>query len=291
MPELPEVQTITNDLNKKIKGYEIIDFQTEWAKSIKMSLPEFKKKLIGHKIKKIVRRGKNLIFQLDNGLIMLVHLKMTGHLLVKGDRSKDKKVKDNFFDEKVNQYIRHIWFLRRGQNKRTLEFSDLRKFAKIILLDEKNYRTEKSLNNLGVEPLSRDFTEEKLKEILNKRKKTAIKIVLMDQSLIAGIGNIYANEILFESRIDPRRQAGKIKRRETKELYKQIKTILKKAIEMRGTSDSDYRDTDGAPGGFQKRLKVYNREGMRCKRKGCQGYIERIKLGQRSAFYCKECQK
>jgi formamidopyrimidine-DNA glycosylase len=172
-----------------------------------------------------------------------------------------------------------------------LEFSDLRKFAKIILLDKESYKTEKSLNNLGMEPLSRDFTEEKLKEILDKKKKTAIKIVLMDQRLIAGIGNIYANEILFGSGIDPRRRAGEIKQKEVVKLYRQIKTILKKAIEMRGTSDSDYRDTDGAPGGFQKILKVYNREGMKCKRKGCRGYIKRIKLGQRSAFYCEECQK
>ncbi|MDD3607754.1 MAG: bifunctional DNA-formamidopyrimidine glycosylase/DNA-(apurinic or apyrimidinic site) lyase [Candidatus Moranbacteria bacterium] len=291
MPELPEVQTVVNDLNKKIKGYEIIDFQTEWAKSIKMPLPEFKKRLVGHRIKKIVRRGKNLLFQLDNGLIMLVHLKMTGHLLVKGDKLKNKKTKDKFFNEKVNQHIRHIWFLRRGRDKRTLEFSDLRKFAKIILLDKESYKTEKSLNNLGMEPLSRDFTEEKLKEILDKKKKTAIKIVLMDQRLIAGIGNIYANEILFGSGIDPRRRAGEIKQKEVVKLYRQIKTILKKAIEMRGTSDSDYRDTDGAPGGFQKILKVYNREGMKCKRKGCRGYIKRIKLGQRSAFYCEECQK
>lgn len=291
MPELPEVQTVVNDLNKKIKGYEITDFRTDWARSIKMPLAEFKQKLIGHKIKKIERRGKNLIFHLNDGLFMLVHLKMTGHLLVKGDRPKNKKVKEEFFNEKVNQYIRHTWFLRQWQSKRTLEFSDLRKFAKIILLDKESYKTEKSLKDLGVEPLGDDFTKEKLKEILDKKKKTAIKIVLMDQKLIAGIGNIYASEILFGSGIDPSRPAGKIKQKERMKLYRQIKKILKKAIEMRGTSDSDYRDTEGAPGGFQKILKVYNREGLKCKRGGCQGHIKRIKLGQRSAYYCEECQK
>ncbi len=294
MPELPEVQTIVNDLNKKTKGYEIADFWTDWKKSIKMPLAKFKKEIISRKIKEIGRKGKTILIYLtgekNNAIekILTIHLKMTGHLLVKSKKLKSGKSK-KYFNEKVNQYIHHIWNLEKGKTEKTLEFSDLRKFGKIRLLKKGKIPKDDELNKLGVDPTSAEFTVKKLKEILEKKPKTIIRGVLMDQNLIAGIGNIYASEILFEAKINPKRLAGELKKKEVKTLHACIKKILKKAIQMRGTTDSDYRDTQGVPGGFQKVLKVYNREGERCKKCNCK--IKREKINQRSAYFCESCQK
>lgn len=169
-----------------------------------------------------------------------------------------------------------------------MEFSDLRKFGKIILFDTDKIRGSKEIKSLGIDAMSKDFTFEKLGEILDG-KKTKIKLLLMDQSKIAGIGNIYASEILFEAGILPARPADKIDCKELKKLYKSIKNVLNKAIELRGTSDSDYRDTSGAQGGFQKVLKVYRRTGKKCGR--CGTIILRETIGQRGTFYCPVCQK
>jgi formamidopyrimidine-DNA glycosylase len=283
MPELPEVQTVVTDLNKKIKGYKIVNFCSVWPKTIKSSsLNEFKKEIIGEKIIKIWRLGKNIFIDLTNNKTVYIHLKMTGHLLI-----KDKKIPDSkFFKEKVNQYIHHKWFLDKGLS---IEFSDVRKFAKIVLVDTSKIKDLKEIKALGIDLMDKGFTLDKLSDILNKRRKTAIGLVLMDQHSMAGIGNIYRSEILFEAKISPLRLSGNLKEDEMEILYKTIIKILKKAIKLRGTSDSDYRDTYGKQGQFQKVLKVYRRDGEKCF--GCSGDVERIKMAQRAVFYCKKCQK
>ncbi len=314
MPELPEVQTIVDDLNRKIKGYEIVDFWSDWTKAIRGSmqmergfsqrriLSDFKKGIIRREIVRAERKAKNILIYLSGEKILLIHLKMTGHLLVKSPNIKlqmpnkikilnIKYKKDKYFDEKVNQYIHHIWFLRKGKQARTLEFSDLRKFGKIDLFNAAELEKRKDIQELGVEPLSKEFTPEKLKEILKKYPKRNVRMVLMDLKLIVGIGNIYASEIPFEAGISPKRRVGRITQKEIKKLHGSIIKVLKKATELRGTSDSDYRDTAGAPGSFQKVMKAYNREGQRCKRKSCSGIVKREKIGQRSAFFCPVCQK
>jgi len=220
---------------------------------------------------------------------MIVHLKMTGHLLIKNKKLSLKE--KQFFDERVNQYIRHFWVLKKGTKELRMEFSDLRKFGKIRLLKGDDLENDKELERLGIEPLSSDFDLERLNKILDKKKNSNLRNVLMDQSLISGIGNIYASEILFRAKISPLRKAGKLSGNERKNLYLAIRKILQKAIQERGTSDSDYRDTSGVSGGFQKFLKVYNREKKPCLRKGCQGVIKRKKINQRSAFWCPQCQK
>jgi formamidopyrimidine-DNA glycosylase len=322
MPELPEVQTIIDDLNKKIKGYEIVDFWSDWKKIIKLPFAKFKREIIGCKIKQVKRRGKNILVFLDCKdarknksqccrdatcrvsieKVMLIHLKMTGHLLVKSEKParnashnevgglKSGKGND-YFNERVNQYIHHVWTLKKGRSVKTMEFSDLRKFGKIKLIKKEDLKDEKDLKNLGIEPLSAKFTPQRLGEIFEGRKSANIRAVLMDQSLISGIGNIYVSEILFDAKISSKRKVGKITKKEVKKLHGSIKKVLKKAVKLRGTSDSDYRDTSGAPGGFQKILKVYNREGQKCKRKNCKGIIKREKINQRSAYFCDECQK
>jgi len=287
MPELPEVQTIVDDLNKKIKGDTIAGFWSDWKKSIKMPVDKFTREIKGRKILNASRIGKNIFLNLSGGKTIYIHLKMTGHLLVKTQNSKLKTQSfgKDYFGEKVNQYIHHIFYLKSGK---TLEFSDLRKFGKIILEDTKKIGNIKEIRELGIDAMSKNFSLSELENILDK-KKTKIKILLMDQSKITGIGNIYASEILFEAGILPTRSAEKISREERKKLFLAIKKVLKYAIKMRGTSDSDYRDTAGAPGKFQEVLKVYRRSGKKCLK--CDTIIRRIKLGQRGTFFCPVCQK
>jgi len=286
MPELPEVETIVEDLNQKIKGDTIVGFWSDWKKTIRMPVEKFTREIKGKKILGASRIGKNILINLSGGETIYVHLKMTGHLLVKSKvKSQKSKVGKNYFNEKVNQYIHHIFFLKSG---RTLEFSDVRKFGKIILADTDKITEIKEIKSLGVDAMSNSFTLGKFNEILDA-KKTKIKLLLMDQSKIAGIGNIYASEILFEAGILPARPADKLKKGEKIKLYNSIKKILKKAIKLRGTSDSDYRDTAGAPGKFQEVLKVYRRAGKRCPK--CDTIIQREKMGQRGTFFCPVCQK
>ncbi len=287
MPELPEVQTIVDDLNKKIKDDTIVDFWTDWKKSVKMPVAKFEREIKGRKILSASRIGKNIFLNLSDGKTIYIHLKMTGHLLVKAQSSKLKAQSfgKDYFSEKVNQYIHHIFYLKSGK---TLEFSDLRKFGKIILGDTDKIRDIKEIKSLGADAMSSEFTLKKLDEIIDK-KSTKIKLLLMDQGKIAGVGNIYANEILFEAGILPVRPAGKIQKNEKKKLYEAIKKILRKGIKLRGTSDSDYRDTAGAPGKFQEVLKVYRRAGKKCPK--CGTIVQRIKLGQRGTFFCPVCQK
>jgi formamidopyrimidine-DNA glycosylase len=287
MPELPEVQTIVDDLNRKIKGDVVVGFWTDWKKTIRMPIEKFEKEIKGKKILSASRIGKNIFINLSGGKTIYIHLKMTGHLLVKRKAKSEKRNidEDDFFSDKVNQYIHHIFYLKSG---RTLEFSDVRKFGKIILADTEKIKEIKEIGSLGADAMSKEFTLEKFDEILDKRK-TIIKLLIMDQSKIAGIGNIYASEMLYEAGILPTRPAEQVSREERKKLYQAIKKTLEKAIKLRGTSDSDYRDTSGAPGEFQKVLKVYRRAGKKCRK--CGTIVQRIKLGQRGTFFCPVCQK
>jgi formamidopyrimidine-DNA glycosylase len=296
MPELPEVQTIVTDLNKKISGDTITGFWSDAPKSLKNITPQkFEKEIKNRKILGAHRIGKNMFIDLSGGKTIYIHLKMTGHLLVKKQETRDKKQtnskfqnpnsKKDYFGDRVNQYIHHIWNL--GKNK-TLEFSDMRKFAKIVLLDTKDLKNYKDIKIVGIDVMNKNFTFKKFEEILDKKKKTPIGIIIMDQNLMAGIGNIYRSEILYDAGVLPNRPAADLSEAERKRVYKSIGKIIEKAIKLRGTSDSDYRDTTGAPGSFQKVLRVYKKEKKKCPK--CGTIILRQKLGGRSVFFCSKCQ-
>ena len=294
MPELPEAQTVVSDLNEKIVGFTIVDFWSDWKKTIKSStFPTFRKNIEGKKILNVRRIGKNIFIDLSGDLSLYIHLKMTGHLLIKNNKKINKKEQGNF-EERVNQYIHHIWFLDKNVKKDknncrlNLEFSDLRKFAKIVLVKTDEVENLPEIQALGIDAVDRKFTFKKFQEILAKKQKSIIGIVLMDQHLIAGIGNIYRSEILFEAGVNPEKRVAKLTEQEARKIFDQIKIILQKAIRMRGTSDSDYRDTSGATGRFQKMLKVYRLDGESCQK--CGTKIKRIKMAQRSVFYCSKCQ-
>jgi len=290
MPELPEVETITKDLNQKVLNRTFIDVWTDTKKIIKKpkSFKDFKREIKGKKIKKIWRRGKNIIFELSKNYSLLIHQKLTGHLLYGKWNKKNgmwEPESNNFLKDKINTYLHLVFFL---DNKKMLALSDLRKFAKVELWETEDLKKSKQLNELGPEPLEKGFTFFKFKEIL-KNKKGKIKQLLMDQKIIAGIGNIYSDEILWRSKIHPLKDVSKLNEEELEKIYQNIKKVLKKAIQLRGESFSDFRDLEGKKGFFDKERKVYQREGENCFQ--CQTKIRRIKMGGRSAYFCPFCQK
>jgi len=300
MPELPEVETTVRDLQKKVLNRTFLDVWTDFPKMIKQpeSFEQFKKEIKGKKIEKIWRRGKNIIFDLSGSYSLLIHQKLTGHLLIGnweleiacpvGSRrlsfgGKWKPLKKGPLEEPVNRYIHLMFWLDKGL---MLALSDLRKFAKIELLNKETLKKE--LSSFGPEPLGKNFTFEKFQACF-KDKKGKIKQVLMDQNVIAGIGNIYSDEALWRAKIHPLKDALVLKEKELKEIYKAIQEVLKKAIELGGESISDYRNPEGKKGFFDKERRVYQREGEKCSR--CATKIKRLKIAGRSAYFCPSCQK
>lgn len=296
MPELPEVQTVVDDLNKKIIGSKIIGVWFDAPKIIKKPKPkDFSRLVKGSIIEKIKRRGKNIFIYLSQGsnvksqrFLLLIHQKMTGHLLVGRWRVKENKItplNPTSLSEKVNSYIHLIFYLDDG---RMLGLSDLRKFAKVLCGSAEEIEGLPDLLKIGPEPLTTDFNSNKFKKIIGKEKRK-IKLVLMDQEVIAGIGNIYSDDILWQAKIHPFKPASNLSIKELRDIYKAMKIILKKAIKLRGTSISDFRDTDGKAGGYGRIRLVYRLEGKPCKR--CQTPIKRVKMGGRSAHFCPKCQQ
>lgn len=263
MPELPEVETIRRDVLPFVRGRVIRKVEVIDPRNIKNITPsQFKEKLLGQKILDVSRRAKYLLFKLASGNYLVIHLGMTGRLLFTPD-----------------DYVKVIFHL---SGDRVLYFSDARLFGKIRF-----YEKYPNLQ-LGPEPLSEEFTDEKFRELLRKRS-AGIKLVLLDQKFLAGIGNIYAQEALFRAGIHPRRPANKLKDFEVKKLRREIQKVLQEALGYRGTSDSWYVDARGRKGGFQLRLKVYGRESEPCLR--CKTPIRRIVMGNRGTYFCPRCQK
>ncbi len=270
MPELPEVETIRRDLEKLIVGYKILDITANSPKQIQPSLKVVKKALLGTTIKKVGRRAKILQIFFDNGAIIIVHLKLTGRLLF-----RDQK-------EPVDDYQHVVFSLSKGKE---LRFADARKFGWVRLV--KNEKELKEfLKDFGPEPLS-DLNLAVFQKILSSSYRP-IKIILMDQKKISGVGNIYANEALFLAGINPLQPADKISKEKTKKLYQSLEKALQLGLRYRGASDNDYLDALGHKGSYQEHFLVYGQQGKSCPQ--CFGLIKRIKVGGRGTFYCPNCQ-
>ncbi len=300
MPELPEVQTTVNGINTVAKNKKIIDVWTDLDSQAKMFsntiknkifFEKFKKNILNAKILKAERRAKNILIHLDNKETILIHMKMTGHIMY--GKYIYNKVENKWVPEKgqialedpYNRFIHLVFSLEDGKH---LVLSDTRKFAKITLIDEK---IKQELENTGPEPLNDDFTYDLFKKNINKYPNKFIKTSLMDTRLIAGIGNIYSDEILHISKVLPNRKVNSLSDTEFKNIYKNIKPLLLKGIDFGGDSMSDYRNIYGEKGRFQGKHKVYKRKGEQCVGRGCTGIIERIVLNSRSSHYCPTCQK
>ncbi len=266
MPELPEVETIKRDLEKVILGKKITKVCVHNPKVIREpAVAGFKKGLEGATIKNILRRAKLLILELSNGKSLAIHLKMTGQLVYPGG-GKNSRVAFHLSGGKI------------------LDFNDQRLFAELRLLDD--WHSLKFIQGLGPEPA--ELSLQQFKEMLSK-KKTAIKPLLLDQTFISGIGNLYAAEILFQAKINPLRRANELSDKEKELLFKAINDILNAAILHAGSSVDDYVRVSGEKGGYVKYHKVYGREGKPCL--VCKAIIKRISQGGRGTYFCPKCQK
>jgi formamidopyrimidine-DNA glycosylase len=267
MPELPEVETIKNELFPHVLGRTVKDIDIYWNKMVRQpSLPEFRARVIGRQITGISRRGKYLFFHLSSGETLVMHMKMTGSLLV--NPSNDKFSRAVFhLDEDIDL---HLW--------------DPRKFG-VMWLDEDE---DAVLKKLGPEPLDDDFTPETLARILSHRT-APVKPVLIDQSVIAGIGNMYADEALFEAKIHPLKPAGKLTPEEIKRLHRAIRMVLRKAIKKGGASVRNYIRPDGQPGTAHDEFSVAHGTGKNCPK--CGAPIKRIVVRGRGTYICPRCQR
>jgi formamidopyrimidine-DNA glycosylase len=270
MPELPEVETIVRDLARLLPGAKIRGVEVVKADLIQDDTPDgFAARIQGKKIRGVERRAKNIVMDLG-GDRLLVNLGMTGRLLVV--RAKD--------EEPTHLGVRLT--LDKG---RELRYHDVRRFGRLWTLTEAAWRAWDG--ELGMEPLSDGFTAEWLVQAAG-RSRVAVKVWLMDQARVVGVGNIYASEALFRAGVDPRRPANKLCVDELARVRDGVREVLQEAIDHRGTTFLDYRDARGEEGAFASRLKVYDREGKPCP--GCKGTVERIVQGGRSTFFCPSCQ-
>lgn len=277
MPELPEVETIKKQLEKTLINKKVASIEIYLPKLIQgASLSIFKQKIEGAIIENIQRRAKILIIDLSNKLSLFIHLKMTGQLIYHKTYNTKQKTK-------YTHIIYHF------TDKSVLLHNDVRQFGyvKLINTDKVNALLENK-EKLGPEPLDKNFTFEKFKHLLQIRKMTKIKTLLMDQKFIAGIGNIYSDEILFFAKVKPTHPVSALKQDEIKKIYQGIKKILLEAIKLRGSSVENYLDASGKSGEYAQKLKVYGREGQLCLK--CKAKIERLKIAGRSAHFCPKCQ-
>ncbi|MFQ6066629.1 MAG: bifunctional DNA-formamidopyrimidine glycosylase/DNA-(apurinic or apyrimidinic site) lyase [bacterium] len=272
MPEMPEVETIKRDLEKKVRGKRIERVIIKNKKSVKLPTPaEFIRRIEGKVFSRMERRGKFLLLGLNSEDHLIIHLKLTGRLIYsrKGEEL---------------DYTRVVFVFK---DNTQLSFTDVRGFGGIWLISDREFQMLPALGNLGPEPLAEDFTVTRFKGLL-KGKRGKIKSLLMDQEFIAGIGNIYSQEALFPSQIHPERSPSSLADEEIEKLYKNLRQILKKAISYRGSSVNAYVDLEGKKGNFESQLKVYGREGKACFK--CGTIIKRIDISGRGTYFCPSCQ-
>ncbi|MCL5411779.1 MAG: bifunctional DNA-formamidopyrimidine glycosylase/DNA-(apurinic or apyrimidinic site) lyase [Patescibacteria group bacterium] len=288
MPELPEVETIRRGLSSEIVGLKIKSIATNEPKMLQLG-DVGTKAVVGAQVKDIRRRAKILLIDLDNGFSLLIHLKLTGQLIYQniegGKIIGDSPVPP--LNKPTPNATTHITIT--FDNATHLFFNDLRKFGYVKLFSTKEIENLKVMQEFGPEPFTPGFSLEYFREGLKKRGRTNVKVLLLDQSFIGGIGNIYANEALYEARISPLRSAVSLSDNEVKKLYSAIMEVLERGLKAGGASDQTYVNAFGEKGRFMETAKVYGRLNQSCKE--CSGNVKRITLGGRGTFYCPSCQK
>lgn len=268
MPELPEVQTVLDTLEKRIKNKKIIDIKIFYKPIVTVPSNKFKKALIGQKFKDFKRRGKYLLFEM-NDITLVSHLRMEGKY---------------YIQKSCEPVLKHTHVIFKLDNGYDLRYNDVRKFGRFELIEKKNnYDTFK---NLGPEPFSNAFNFKYVKDYFDDLDKP-LKEILLDQSFVAGIGNIYADEICFDIGLKPTVKCNKISDEKVHELIRSIKKILKHAIKCGGTTIRSYTSSLGVTGRFQINLKVHTKD----KCSICKSSIKKIRVGGRGTYYCPKCQK
>jgi formamidopyrimidine-DNA glycosylase len=269
MPELPEVETAVRALRHPLIGRRFTEVRNDWPRHIAgLDLAALQRRVHGRTVAAVRRRGKYLLFDLDDGQVLIIHLRMTGHLSVVEAETPPSK------------HLHTIFTLDDG---RELRFRDQRKFGKVYLVDDE----EEVVGKLGPEPLAADFTVERLRERLNGRSRL-LKPLLLDQTFVAGLGNIYADEALFYAGVHPERRADTLDDAEIVALHAAIQKALRMGVAREGASIDIYVKPDGTRGEMQNALNVYKRDGEPCRR--CGAPIRRIVLSGRSTHFCPHCQ-
>lgn len=276
MPELPEVETVRRGLASLVVGKVIRKISFFWHKVPNIPSDTFNRRVKDAQIREVKRRAKILIIELSNSLNVLIHLKMTGQLLYRANMSGS---------EKHERHVRALIYFNDGSG---LMFKDIRKFGYIRLVTQEELKNTIGKEKIGPEPLLKSFTFTRFNGIIEKYPGRKIKQLLTDQSVIAGIGNIYADEICFYAKVLPTKPAGELSEKQRKSLWRGMKRILKDSIRMGGTSINTYVDIAGKKGSYAKKLKVYGKKGKKCYK--CSGKIKRISLGGRRTYFCPDCQ-
>jgi formamidopyrimidine-DNA glycosylase len=308
MPELPEVETVVRELNRKLKKKKVKDVEVFLHKLVHVGPKtvsnvrtnsvvrsrEFIRQLQGQVVERVVRRGKMLQFFISNDLVMLVHLKMTGQFIFEDTQLRAKtnglyKLLNKESAPHVPLPSKHTHVVFHFTDKSTLYFNDVRQFGYLRILDISDLSLVKDLAQYGPEPFDKAFTLEVFSANLTKRSRTTIKLALLDPKVVVGIGNIYSDEILFHAGVLPTRLVGSLTSEELRNIYHEIRPVLRKGIETRGSSVGDFVRTDGSWGSMGKHHFVYGRRKQSCKI--CGTLIQSTKLGGRTASYCPYCQK
>jgi formamidopyrimidine-DNA glycosylase len=285
MPELPEVETIARGLRRTIVGKRIEEVKANFPGIVRQNFRSFRRSVIGKEIQGVRRRGKCLLIDLSGGRTILVHLGMTGNLLfAKGVGSPPQTPARRGSQAAPYDKHDHLIFRFSDANKE-LRYNDLRKFGKLKAFNTAEEKAVPELAKLGPESL--EIIPSEFARIFGRRK-ARVKSALLNQQIVAGLGNIYADESLFEARIHPERRADSLSERKLKDLHTAIRKTLQKAIRAGGSSIDNYVHVDGQIGGFQLQHQVYGREGERCG--VCGAKIKRIKISQRSSYFCPKCQ-
>lgn len=283
MPELPEVETVRRGLAPVMEGVVITRADVN-RPDLRWPFPDnMAKRLTGQRVERLRRRSKYILADLSSGETLLVHLGMSGRMLVSGD-PLGNFVHDHPAAEKHDHVVFHM------ENGARITFNDPRRFGAMDLMPTATAQEHKLLAVLGPEPLGNDFHESILCDAFEGRN-TPVKSALLDQRIVAGLGNIYVCETLFRAGISPKRKAGRIATARVAAMVPIIRAVLEEAIEAGGSSLRDFRQADGELGYFQHSFDVYGREGGPCRRDGCEGTIARIVQSGRSSFYCPVCQR
>ena len=289
MPELPEVEVVKRSLVNKVQGLIIKEVKILDGRLRYRIDKNAARKIIRLKIEKIKRRAKFLLFFLSKNITMLVHLGMTGKFFFVD--KKNTKYKTSFYyniNEEKDQRHNRVVFVFNNNHK--LIYNDVRKFGFIKFFENQDLNFNLHLNKLGPEPLEKKFNYIYFKSYIIGRNRT-IKDILMDQKFVSGIGNIYANEILFLSKVKPTRKVKKLKIFELKKLVNFIKIVLNSSIKLGGSSIKDFSSSNGKKGLFQQHFNVYGKKGELCCNKNCESKIVRSIISNRATFFCPKCQK
>ncbi len=283
MPELPEVETVRRGLTSAMEGVVIERVEVN-RPDLRWPFPDrMADRLSGKRVNRLWRRSKYILIDLSSGETLLIHLGMSGRMIVSGD-PLGQFVHNHPAPAKHDHVVFHM------ANGARVTFNDPRRFGAMDLLATDAADQHKLLMSLGPEPLGNDFHEDHLISAF-RNKNTPVKSALLDQRIVAGLGNIYVCEALFRAGVSPRRKAGQVSKKRVAALVPVIRQVLQDAIEAGGSSLRDFRQADGELGYFQHRFDVYGREGEPCRTNGCNGSIQRITQSGRSSFYCAQCQR